>query len=144
MQWSTISSNILYLYYAFKYLQFLFDRGTKCLLNWQNFRRFYLYVMTENLKKIILRNRHVLLSDECKRRYNLNEREIIAAATIPELDEAYTRRVHNFQSTQELYRWSSCAHYFDEIHKPIIFLNAKDDPLIPDYLLSYVRNLACK
>lgn len=66
-------------------------RGTKWLLNWQNFRRFYLYVMTESMKSIILRHRHVLLHEDVKRHYNLNEREIIAAATLPELDDAYTR-----------------------------------------------------
>lgn len=119
-------------------------RGTKCLLNWQNLRRFYLYIMTENMKNIILKHRHVLLSEECLQRYNLNEREIIAAATLPDLDEAYTIRVHNFPTTQELYKWSSCLHYFDTIDKPMIFINAKDDPLIPDYLLTPVRNLASK
>jgi abhydrolase domain-containing protein 2 len=69
----------------------MFLRGTKWLLNWQNFRRFYLYVMTESMKSIILKHRHVLLHDDVKRRCNLNEREIIAAATLPELDDAYTR-----------------------------------------------------
>ncbi|GLH13285.1 Abhydrolase domain-containing protein 2 [Gryllus bimaculatus] len=65
--------------------------STKWLLNWQNFRRFYLYVMTESMKTIILRHRHALLSEEAKERFKLNEHEIIAAATLPELDEAYTR-----------------------------------------------------
>lgn len=114
--------------------------GTKCLLNWQNFRRLYLYIMTENMKSIILKHRQVLLSDESIQRHNLNEREIIAAATLPELDEAYTRRVHNFSTTQELYRWSSSENYFDNIDKPIIFINAKDDPLIPEFLLEPVKN----
>lgn len=66
-------------------------RGTKWLLNWQNFRRFYLYVMTESMKSIILRHHHVLLHEDVKQHCNLNEREIIAAATLPELDDAYTR-----------------------------------------------------
>lgn len=47
--------------------------------------------MTESVKSIILRHRHVLLSEDVKQRYKLNEREIIAAATLPELDDAYTR-----------------------------------------------------
>lgn len=142
--WQNILSKLYCSTFILKFTSLFSNRGTKCLLNWQNFRRFYLYVMTENLKKIIMRNRHILLSEECKRRFNINEREIIAAATIPELDEAYTRRVHNFKSTQELYGWSSSLHYFKNICKPIIFVNAKDDPLIPDYLLTYVRSLACE
>ncbi|XP_032309225.1 abhydrolase domain-containing protein 2 [Drosophila ananassae] len=116
--------------------------GTKWLLNWQNFRRFYLYIMTENVKSIILRHRHVLLSDEVKARHNLNEREIIAAATLPELDEAYTRRVYNFPSTQELYKWSSSYFYLETIQKPMIFINAKDDPLIPEDLLNPIKEYA--
>lgn len=100
--------------------------------------------MTENVKNIILKHRNVLLSDEVKARHNLNEREIIAAATLPELDEAYTRRVHNFSSTQELYKWSSSLHYFDNIQKPMIFINAKDDPLVPEELLLPIKEFARK
>lgn len=100
--------------------------------------------MTENVKSIILRHRHVLLSDEVKARHNLNEREIIAAATLPELDEAYTRRVYNFPSTQELYKWSSSQFYFDTIEKPMIFINAKDDPLVPVDLLHPIKKFASK
>ncbi|XP_037805874.1 abhydrolase domain-containing protein 2 isoform X1 [Lucilia sericata] len=118
------------------------EEGTKWLLNWQNFRRFYLYIMTENMKNIILKHRHVLLSEETRQRHNLNEREIIAAATLPELDEAYTRRVHNFPTTTDLYRWSSSLHYFDKIEKPMIFINAKDDPLVPEDLLPPIKNFA--
>lgn len=100
--------------------------------------------MTENMKNIILKHRHVLLSEETRQRHNLNEREIIAAATLPELDEAYTRRVHNFPTTTDLYRWSSSLHYFDKIEKPMIFINAKDDPLVPEDLLPPIKSFAGK
>lgn len=139
---SRINDSILYI--PCPLLTFTFFRGTKWLLNWQNFRRFYLYIMTENVKSIILRHRHVLLSDEVKARHNLNEREIIAAATLPELDEAYTRRVYNFSSTQDLYKWSSSLFYFDTIEKPMIFINAKDDPLVPVDLLHPIKEFASK
>jgi abhydrolase domain-containing protein 2 len=58
---------------------------------WHNFRRFYLYAMTENMKGIVLRHRKVLLSEEIRKKHKLNERDIFSAATLPELDEAYTR-----------------------------------------------------
>lgn len=119
-------------------------RGTKYLLNWQEFRRFYLYIMTENMKNIILRHRKILLAEDVKRRYNLNEHEIISAATLPELDEAYTRRVHEFNSISELYKWSSSIHYMDNINVPMVFINARDDPIVPDPLLEPVRKLASK
>ncbi|GAB0097292.1 Abhydrolase domain-containing protein 2 [Sergentomyia squamirostris] len=117
-------------------------RATNWLLNWQNFRRFYLYVMTENVKQIIMKHRQTLLSDDVKQRCKLNERDIAAAATLPELDEAYTRRVHNFQSVTELYKWSSCINYLQNIETPMVFFNAKDDPLVPVELLKPIREFA--
>lgn len=124
------------------YFYFSLNRGTQWLLNWQNFRRFYLYVMTENVKNIIMKHRHVLLSEEVKQTHKLNERDIVAAATLPELDEAYTRRVHNFNSVQELYKWSSSINYVKHIEKPMIFINARDDPLVPEELLCPIKEFA--
>ena len=121
-----------------------FCRGTKWLLNWQNFRRFYLYVMTESVKNIIMKHRHILLSDEVKQRCKLNERDIVAAATLPELDEAYTRRVHNFPSVVEMYKWSSSINYLDGITIPMVFINAKDDPVVPDDLLKTIKEYSSK
>lgn len=118
--------------------------STKWLLNWQNFRRFYLYVMTESMKTIILRHRHALLNEDAKQKFKLNEHEIISAATLPELDDAYTRKVHNFSSVTEMYRWSSCINYLKNISVPVIFINARDDPLVPEALLVPIREFALK
>ncbi|XP_063701745.1 abhydrolase domain-containing protein 2 [Culicoides brevitarsis] len=116
--------------------------ATQWLLKWQNFHRFYLYVLTENVKSIILKHRHILLCDEMKTRCDLNERDIVAAATLPELDEAYTRRVHNFPSVTDMYKWSSSINYLPNITKPMIFINSKDDPLVPEVLLEPIREYA--
>lgn len=116
--------------------------ATQWLLKWQNFHRFYLYVLTENVKSIILKHRHVLLADDIKQRYQLNERDISAAATLPELDEAYTRRVHNFKTLKDLYSWSSSVNYLANIKRPMVFVNARDDPLVPDTLLNPIREFA--
>ncbi|CAG9858994.1 unnamed protein product [Phyllotreta striolata] len=116
--------------------------GTKHMLSWQNFRRFYLYVMTENLKNTILRHSKMLLSEELKRRHNLNEHEIISAATLPELDEAYGRKVNEFNSITEYYKWSSSKHYLNDIQVPMIFINSMDDPIVPEPLLEPVKKVA--
>lgn len=116
--------------------------GSKYMLSWQNFRRFYLYVMTENLKNTILRHRKTLLCEELKKRFNLNEHEIVSAATLPELDEAYGRRVHQFNTISDYYKWSSSKNYFEEIQTPMIFINATDDPIVPAPLLEPVKKLA--
>lgn len=86
-----------------------------------------------------MKHRHVLLSEDAKRKFGLNDREIAAAATLPELDELYTRRVHKFSSTTEMYRWSSSINYLDNIKKPMIFINSLDDPLVPEILLDPIR-----
>lgn len=61
------------------------------MLQWANFRRFYLYVMTENMKRVLMAHHQHVLQDEVKMRYQLCERTILSAATLPEFDEAYTR-----------------------------------------------------
>ncbi|XP_014261305.1 abhydrolase domain-containing protein 2 [Cimex lectularius] len=117
-------------------------RGTFWLLQWQNFRRFYLYAITEAMKNIILRHRSTLLSENAKQEYGLAEKEIIAAATLPELDDAYTRKVHGFTNLSELYEWSSSINYLKNINVPIVFVNSLDDPLIPDVLLDPLKEHA--
>lgn len=95
--------------------------------------------MTENVKAIIMRHRAVLLHDDVKLRCCLNERDIAAAATLPELDEAYTRRVHNFESVRDMYKWSSSVNYLKGIRNPMVFINARDDPIVPEELLVAIK-----
>lgn len=52
--------------------------------------------MTESVKNIILKHKQVLLSEDVKQRHGLIEKDIVSAATLPELDEAYTRKVGAF------------------------------------------------
>lgn len=109
------------------------------LLQWQNFRRFYLYIMTDNYRNIITRHKRMLLSPEMKNRYNLDEKMIVSAGTLPDLDEAYSRRMYGFESVADLYKWSSSAFYLKNIKTPMIFINARDDPIVPEPLLPIVR-----
>lgn len=91
-----------------------------------------------------MKHRKVLLSDEVKQRFQLNERDIASAATLPELDEAYTRRVHNFSSVSEMYEWSSSIHYIPSIKHSMIYINSKDDPIVPEELLTSIRDHSSK
>lgn len=70
----------------------------KHMLLWANFRRFYLYVMTENMKRVLMAHQQSVLNEEVKSRYQLCERAIFSAATIPEFDEAYTRYANKFEN----------------------------------------------
>lgn len=100
--------------------------------------------MTENVKGIIRKHRHVLLSEDVKKKHQINEFDISTAATLPDLDEAYTRRIHNFASVVDLYQWSSSLNYLTSIQKPMVFINAKDDPLVPEALLEPIKKHASK
>lgn len=66
------------------------------MLLWANFRRFYLYVMTENMKRVLMAHQQLVLTEEVKTRYQLCERSIFSAASLPEFDEAYTRYLRQF------------------------------------------------
>lgn len=54
------------------------------------------------------------------------------------------RKVHNFKSVTELYQWSSCVNYLQDIAMPMIFINARDDPIVPEALLQPIRQFACE
>ena len=134
------------------------------MLLWANFRRFYLYVMTENMKRVLMAHQQLVLTEEVKTRYQLCERSIFSAASLPEFDEAYTRylrqfikfnnhlkknsknchllyicccrRLAGYETVDEMYKQSSCSLFMDTITVPIVFINAQDDPIVPEPLLS--------
>lgn len=124
------------------YFPFNIHRGTQFLLNWENFRRLYLYFMTENVKQIIRKHKHILLSEDVKKKHGINESDISYALTLPDLDEVYTRKIYNFPTTKDLYQFSSSLNYLQYIKKPMVFINSKDDPLIPEVLLEPIKEHA--
>jgi len=115
---------------------------TKYLLGWEGLRRVYFYIMTENIRSIIRRWQKQLFPEEVKQRYDINERAIWSAATLCELDDAYTRRISGYSSLDEMYKKSSCVTYWHNIKVPMVFVNALDDPIVPPALLRIVRNAA--
>lgn len=87
-----ILTTLLFFYrYFLNRWTFPFDRAMQHMLLWSNFRRFYLYIMTENMKRVLMAHHQLVLSEEVKSRYQLCERSILSAATLPEFDDAYTR-----------------------------------------------------
>ncbi|RVD92187.1 esterase [Tubulinosema ratisbonensis] len=51
--------------------------------------------------------------------------------TVEEIDSVITTKVFNFQSVDEYYHTQSCKGKLSKIKTPMIFINTKDDPLIP-------------
>lgn len=58
----------------------------------------------------------MLLSEDVKQRCNLNERDIISAATLPELDEAYTRRVSLIFLNVLLYNLNNESEFYEVLY----------------------------
>ena len=118
------------------------NKAMTLLLEWKGFRRLYLYAMTEALKSIIRRWQRILFTDEVKRRTGINERQVLNAATMNELDDLYTRRLAGFSNLSEFYNAMSCSNHLKNIKVPTVFINARDDPIVPPPLLEVVRNAA--
>lgn len=43
-----------------------------------------------------------------------------------------------------MYKWSSSLFYLDNIATPMVFINALDDPIVPDKLLEPIKEYASK
>jgi len=98
--------------------------------------------MTEAMKSIIRRWQRFLFTDEIKRKIGVNERQVLNAATMNELDDLYTRRLAGFSNVTDFYNAMSCSNHLNNIQVPIVFINARDDPIVPPPLLEIVRDAA--
>ncbi|CAG5131218.1 unnamed protein product [Candidula unifasciata] len=111
------------------------NKAKPFLLSWQNLRRAYIYVMTRNQKNMIRRHKEQLFDENIKSSTGINEDEVFAASTIAELDEAYTRRRHGYESVEEYYHHNSCFSVLSNVQIPFLVVNAEDDPIVPTALL---------
>uniref|UniRef100_A0AC34FHS8 Uncharacterized protein n=1 Tax=Panagrolaimus sp. ES5 TaxID=591445 RepID=A0AC34FHS8_9BILA len=100
-----------------------------CYHEWENGRRVYNYIITENMKRLLRRN--------------YDKVRLWGATSLVVLDEVYNRRVFGFQSVEEFYKSVSSLLLIPTIDIPMIFLNAVDDPIVPEVLYNPVIEL-CK
>lgn len=56
----------------------------------------------------------------------------------------FCRKVNNFKNLHEFYQWSSCLYYINNVKTPMVFINSRDDPLVPEDLLIPIQNFASK
>ncbi|KHN87139.1 Abhydrolase domain-containing protein 2-A [Toxocara canis] len=109
--------------------------------DWENGRRAYNYVITENMKRLLRRNYDMAVAPFV-RSHLIDEQRLWSATSIVALDESYNRRVLGFSSVADFYKACSCLPHLQEISVPTVFINAMDDPLIPKPLWKRVRDLA--
>jgi len=120
------------------------NRAMQMLLEWKGFRRLYIYAMTENMKSIIRRWHSALFTEDIKRKLGITERQVFNSATLQELDDVYTRKLAGFSNVKDFYNAMSCTHHLKNIRVPTVFINARDDPIVPPPLLEIVRDAALK
>jgi len=110
--------------------------------DWENGRRIYNYIITENMKRLLKRNYRRAVLPHIQSGL-VDEQKLWGATSILVLDEVYSRRVWGFKSVNDYYKWVSCLNLIPTIDIPMVFINALDDPIIPEVLFQPVKEL-CK
>lgn len=55
-----------------------------------------------------------------------------------------SRKLLGYESLDEMYSKMSCINYWQGIDKPMVFINAVDDPIVPPKLLEKVQAMTSK
>ncbi|XP_048471830.1 monoacylglycerol lipase ABHD2 [Rhincodon typus] len=123
-------------------------RAQETFLRWDQCRRFYNFLMADNMKKIILFHRKILFGEnECKAPNPLADVDIsklYTATSLMHIDDNIMRKFHGYHTLKEYYEKESCMHYLHNIQVPLLLVNASDDPLVHESLLTIPRSLAEK
>ncbi|KAK6058357.1 hypothetical protein COOONC_04075 [Cooperia oncophora] len=111
--------------------------------DWENGRRIYNYFITENMKRLLRRNYEQAVAPHVASGL-IDEQRLWSATSIVAFDENYNRRVAGFQSLEAFYSWCDSLPHLPKLQVPMIFLNAKDDPIVPECLWEPVKELASR
>ncbi|CAD6184232.1 unnamed protein product [Caenorhabditis auriculariae] len=109
--------------------------------DWENGRRAYNYMITENMKRLLRRN-----YEEVVKPYVLNglvdEQKLWSCTSIIALDEYYSRKITGHSNLPDFYASVDCLPILDQVQVPMVFLNAEDDPIVPKKLWEPVKSMA--
>ncbi|XP_048589593.1 monoacylglycerol lipase ABHD2 [Nematostella vectensis] len=94
-------------------------------------RRIYNFLMAQNMKHLILRNKDILFGDPD---ISAQQSGVYGATTLQEIDEAFCRRMACFDDLIEFYQHNSSSNYLHNVKLPLLLLNARDDPIVPEQL----------
>ncbi|ETE65098.1 Abhydrolase domain-containing protein 2, partial [Ophiophagus hannah] len=122
-------------------------RAQETFMQWDQCRRFYNFLMADNMKKIILSHRQALFAETSRKVQSLMETDLSrlhTATSLMQIDDSIMRKFHGYGSLREYYEQESCLHYLHRIFVPLLLVNAADDPLVHDSLLSIPRALSEK
>ncbi|KAJ7311096.1 hypothetical protein JRQ81_006695 [Phrynocephalus forsythii] len=122
-------------------------RAQETFMQWDQCRRFYNFLMADNMKKIILSHRQTLFAESPKKPQCLVDTDLTRlhmATSLMQIDDNIMRKFHGYGSLKEYYEKESCLHYLHRIYVPLLLVNAADDPLVHDSLLSIPKALSEK
>jgi abhydrolase domain-containing protein 2 len=94
-------------------------------------QKFYFLFIAILMKRYILMNKDVLLTDKLKDKFDLDEDKIVRARNIMEVDENYTRRIYGYSNILEFYEDNSSSSRLETVEVPLVLINARDDPFVP-------------
>lgn len=117
------------------------SNSTRMYHDWENGRRLYNYMITENMKRLLRRNYDQAVAPHVTKGL-IDEQRLWSTTSIVAFDENYNRRVTGFSTLEAFYEWCDCLPLIPKLSIPMIFLNADDDPLIPRSLWKPVKELA--
>merc|ERR1719316_2202055 len=83
-----------------------------------------------NWKKILEVNEEILM---CDTELDINGAK--NASNMIEFDDALSAPMFDFPSAKEYYRYSSSGRYLPYVRRPMLFLHALNDPLVPGGLV---------
>ncbi|XP_031563203.1 monoacylglycerol lipase ABHD2-like isoform X2 [Actinia tenebrosa] len=107
--------------------------ASQLFCDWEGARRFYSFAMAQNMKALILRNEHILFRDP---EMCMQKAHVCSATSLNELDEAFNRRMAHFDDIKSFYEENSSCKFMTNIKMPVLLLNARDDPIIPEQLFA--------
>ncbi|CAJ0930231.1 unnamed protein product, partial [Mesorhabditis belari] len=112
--------------------------------DWSNGRRAYNYIITENMKRLLRAHYEEVVEPHVKSG-TVEEQRLWSATSIVAFDEQYNRRIFGFGNLESFYSWVSCLPRLLSLTEPLpipmIFLNAKDDPIVPEALWEPVKEM---
>jgi len=113
------------------------DLHAGCLALSQGFSRVYTanFMKTLKRKSLIKLEQYPGLFDKQK---------MLASNSFFDFDDAVTAPVHGFGSCYDYWSQSSCAQYLPAVALPLLMLNARNDPFVPEHTLSTTQQVSAQ
>jgi len=104
-------------------------------------RPLYDYGMNLKLRAVIKKHKHIFEKVE-----SIHIPSILKTTSLIGFDREYTLKVEKskYSSHEEYYTDQCCSHNIDKIVVPTLFLNALDDPIIPESQIATVFDICSK